>query len=177
MKLLSNLRFLKIALFVSLALNLLVFGAVAGFVGSDRHKDPRIGNPSQTVDQAGLRSGGPRGPLGDVLSGFERSDRRAFGRALRQVLQNSAISRTDKTTQFQALQTVLATDPFDTAGFVALMDQQHETMLNATTLSRDALAEYLAGLSLQDRVEIANRMKQLRRGGQGWGGRGRGGRE
>ena len=73
-------RLLKICLVVSLAVNLLVLGAVGGFFGSGRHKDVRLDGFSTRQE---VRQRGPMTSLGRLVRAMERKDRRDLGRMIR----------------------------------------------------------------------------------------------
>ncbi|MEN9411476.1 MAG: hypothetical protein RL216_3450 [Pseudomonadota bacterium] len=152
---------LRIALGVSVALNLLVAGLVAG---------------------AMLREGGPRdrmlrdldfGPLTEALSDADRDAlRRAF------VARSGGFRdvRAEMRADFDALLRALRVEPFDAEAVRGLLLGQQARVQDRLMLGQDLLLERLTAMSPAARAEFADRLEQrLRRGPGGRDGHGSGG--
>jgi uncharacterized membrane protein len=141
---------LRIALGVSVALNLLVAGLVAGAV---------------------LRDGGPRdrmlrdldfGPFTEALSGADRDAlRREF------VARSGGFRdmRDEMRADFDALLRALRVEPFDVEAVRGLLAGQQARVQERLMLGQDLLLERLAAMSPTARAEFADRLEhRLRRG-------------
>lgn len=143
-------RGLRIALAVSVALNLLVAGLVAGAV---------------------LRDGGPRermlrdldfGPFTEALSPEERD-------ALRRDFVARAGGLRDMRAAMQgdlaALLAALRAEPFDMAAARSVLEGQQQRVQSRLILGQDLLLERLAAMPPEARARFADRLEQrLRRG-------------
>lgn len=146
-------RGLRIALAVSVALNLLIAGLVAGAV---------------------LRDGGPRarmmgelefGPFTEALS---REDRDALRRSFLQRMPDLRDMRRQMRSDFNGLLEALRAEPFDAAKLRAAMAGQSDRMAERLTLGRDLLVERIEAMTPEARVEFADRLEdRLRRGPRG----------
>ncbi len=150
-------RGLRIALGVSVALNLLVAGLVAGAV---------------------LRDGGPRdrmlrdldfGPFTEALSDQDRDAlRREF------VARSGGFrdARAEMRADFDALLAVLRATPFDAEAARAVLAATQARVQERLTLGQEVLVERLAAMTPEAREAFADRLeRRLRRGGSD--GRGR----
>lgn len=157
----GNGKGLRIALGVSVALNLLVAGLVAGAV---------------------LRDGGPRdrmlrdldfGPFTEALSDSDRDAlRRDFVARSGGFREMRAQMRAD----FDALLRVLRVEPFDVEAVRSLLEGQQARVQERLVLGQDLLLERLAAMSPEARAEFADRLeRRLRRGPGGRDGHGSGG--
>lgn len=159
-------RGLRIALGLSVALNLLVLGIVAGAV---------------------LRDGGPRdrmvrdldfGPFTEALSATDRD-------ALREefVARMPALRDTRRAIRedFNALLAVLRADPYDAEAARQVLQAHRDRMEERIDLGQDLMLQRLAAMTPEARANFADRLeRRLRRGpldagrdGKGEGGQGR----
>jgi len=142
---------LRIALGISLALNLLVVGLVAGAV---------------------LRDGGPRdrmvrdldfGPFTEALS---PEDRDALRRAFIDRAPDLRGARQEMRTDLEAFLAALRAEPFDPSALTQVMENQQGRLSRRIELGQDLLVERLAAMDGRERGAFADRLeRRLRRGG------------
>jgi len=142
---------LRIALGVSVALNLLVAGLVAM-----------------------LRDGGPHdrmvrdldfGPFTEALT---REDREALRRDFLQRAPGLRDMRAQMRQDFGALLTALRSDPFDPAALRGLLANQQARMTERIALGQELMVERLSAMSPEARARFADRLEErLRRGPRG----------
>jgi uncharacterized membrane protein len=142
---------LRIALGVSVALNLLVAGLVAGAL---------------------LRDGGPRervvrdldfGPFTEALSPKDRAELR---RAFIDRSPNPRGTRAEMRSDLEAFLSALRADPFDPVALEQVMVNQQGRMAQRIELGQDLLLERLAAMDARERGAFADRLeRRLRRGG------------
>lgn len=146
-------RGLKIALAVSVALNLAVLGVVAGAV---LHGGPMR---DQMVRDLGF------GPFAEALT---EADRTALKRAF---LKRSPGLRDLRETMRQDMANVLAAlraDPFDPAAFQTALSAQVGRLTGQMKLGQDLLAERVDAMTAPERLAFADRLEtSLRRGPHG----------
>lgn len=150
-------RGLRIALGISVALNLLVAGLVAGAV---------------------LRDGGPRermlrdlefGPFTEVLS---REDRDGLRRDFLARSGGFRDMRAEMRSDFDALLGALRAEPFDIGAARAVLEAQQTRMQSRLALGQELLLERVAAMTPAARAAFADRLEErLRHGGRGDGGR------
>lgn len=139
---------LRIVLLGSLALNLLVVGLVAGAL--------LRGGP--------FRDGSPHGrePVTPYTSAFaedQRRDlRRALGRAFRQDHDKAPAS--DLVDSYQEALQLLRSEPFDSAAMSAILRRQAELTDKRRRAGEGILADYIAGLSAEERRAYADRLEE-----------------
>ncbi len=159
---------MKIALGVSLALNL----AVAGMAGGAIWRLQSDGQPPGPVRDLGF------GPFAAALSPADRAamrkeffENRGDFRAMRREMQQD----------FAQTLAALRAEPFDQAGLQAMLDRQRTRGAEAAALGSRLLAARIAAMSPDDRRAFADRLEQSlsrrsHHGGPGEGGyRGHGG--
>ncbi|MEZ5755457.1 MAG: periplasmic heavy metal sensor [Paracoccaceae bacterium] len=152
---------LRIALGVSVALNLLVAGLVAGAVLRDG--DPR----ARMVRDLDF------GPFTEALSPRDRE-------ALRRDFLTRAPEMRDVRRQMRAdlgafLQ-ILRSDPLDAEALAGVLANQRERLSRRVDLGQDLLLERLSEMTREERLAFADRLeRRLRRGGGKEGGQGGGG--
>ncbi len=142
-------RGIKIALAISVALNLAVAGLALG---------------------AWLKEGPPRermsrdlsfGPFGEALS---PEDRRALRRAFMDRSPTFRESRTEARAEFASLLAALRASPFDPAALQSALDAVETRMADRLELGRDLIAARLTQMSDAERRAFADRLeKGLRR--------------
>ena len=146
----------RVVLIISLALNFIIVGIVAGAALSGR-----------------LGKGAPRsfdlgqGPLARALS---QQDRRAIGQSLRRG--SGDLRRQDMRAQTEALVSQLRQDPFDPAALRSLLDTQDARLDQLRLRAKEALVARIADMSPQERAAFADRLEiELRRPRRGHGNR------
>ena len=136
---------LRIVLFVSLALNLLVAGAVVGHFLNDR-PDRRV----PRVDRMG-------GPLTFALT---HEDRRAIGHALRREYRKDRPSREEIAADYRDVIGALRADPFDATRVQASLDRQLNAATDRIALGQRLLMERIVEMSAEDRAAFADRLEE-----------------
>ncbi|MFV0359057.1 periplasmic heavy metal sensor [Tropicimonas sp.] len=147
-------RWVRMVLFVSLAINLAVFGLVGGaLLKFSRQGDMR---PSFVSRELGL---GPymfalddeaRGRLIAAAGGRKDDLRRHRGEWAGAVQQSLA---------------VLRADPFDAARFRQSLAQQADLAARGRDVGQDVLVEQIAGMSREERAAFADRLERVIRFG------------
>lgn len=137
---------LRIALALSVAVNLAVLGLVAGAFLRDGP-----GMRAAMVRDLGF------GPYTEALS---PDDRKALRRALFEkapdIRENRRMMREDTA----ALLTLLRADPFDAGAFHERMEAQHERMEAQLRLGQDLLQEFITAMPAADRSAFADRLEK-----------------
>lgn len=151
-------RKLRIALAVSLALNLAVIGMVAGAMLREGHD---------------FRRSMPRdlgfGPFAEAL---RPEDRKALRDGLIARAPEIRDARRQMRADTQALLGVLRADPFDPAGLHGLMEAQHNRLSTQLKLGQELLEDFLAAMPPEERRAFVERLEAgLRHGGGADGGK------
>lgn len=141
-------RGVRILLFASLAINLLVVGLVVGAMASHRYEDRR--HPPR-LERAG-------GPLTAALS---RQDRRAVGRELREAYREKRPSRESIKAEFGAVITALQSDPYDPASVRAAVAQQMQRITRRADVGMDILLKRFDQMSVAERAAYAERLQKV----------------
>ncbi len=149
-------RGMKIALAISVALNLAVAGlAVGAWLGGGHRDMPR--------DMS-------FGPFSEAL---DDSDRRAIRRALLDRMGEFRASRAAGREEFETLLGTLRADPFDPAAVKAALSAIEARNADRLQLGRNLIETRLIEMSPEDRKRFADRLeKGLHRGMRDGGGRG-----
>ncbi len=144
-------RGVKIALAVSVALNLAVAGlAVGAWLGDGPHK--------------GMPRDMSFGPFSEAL---DDADRRAIRRALLERVGEFREQREAARTEFEALLASLRADPFDPAALKAALAALEARNAERLELGRTLIETRLIEMSPEERAAFADRLeKGLRRGGK-----------
>lgn len=139
---------LRVAFFVSLALNLAVAGIVAGAL---------------------LRGGPPRPPSGPprdavlpYTRAFSEEQRHELGRALRRAARadrENGAERGDFLSDYTAMLTLLRQEPLDRDALRALLQRQGSRALDRQARGQQVLEDFLAGMNAQDRNAFADRLE------------------
>lgn len=142
---------LRIALGVSVALNLMIVGLVAGAVLRDG--DPR----ARVVRDLDF------GPFTEALSPRDRDTlRREFVERAPELREVRREMRAD----LERVLSVLRSEPFDAVAFASVMENQKGRMARRIDLGQDLLMERLSAMTPIERAEFADRLeRRLRRGG------------
>jgi uncharacterized membrane protein len=143
---------MRVLLFVSLALNLLVAGLVLG-------------------DILTLTGGGPgRGPrpaelaLGPVARALDEDDRRAILDSLRGDPDLRPLGRGEVETGLRELATTLRADPFVPDAFRAALTMQNRLVIDAQAAVQGALLTQVEVMSPEERAAFADRLERQRLG-------------
>jgi len=147
-------RGMKIALAVSVALNLAVLGVVGGLA---LHGGPD-GPGGMGVRDLGF------GPFDEVLTPDDRANLR---QSLVQKVGTLKSSRQQMMADGAAILTGLRADPYDAVALAAAMDAQAAHMTERLKLGNSVIRDYLVALPPQARHEIADRLEQRMRHGRG----------
>lgn len=141
----SSPRWMRVVLVLSLALNLLIVGAVVGAVSSGGKGGPRLSDVS----------------FGPYTAALGREDRRALRRAIR-----DTAGRPDRAAareNFQTFLTVLRTEPLDVAEMTRVFEAQGALAQARLAAGKAALLEHIAEMSAADRAAFADRLEEVLR--------------
>lgn len=140
-------RRLRIILFVSLALNLLVVGLVVGAMASHR-----FGADGRAVryDHAG-------GPMARALG---EEDRRALARKMRESWRERRPDYSEIRAEFERVIAALEAVPYDPAVVRASVERQMDAMAEGARMGRELLLERLEGMSDAERAAYAGRLRE-----------------
>lgn len=134
---------------VSLAINLLIFGLVAG--AAYRFKD---GPPPR--DLAARDVG-----YGAFIAAFERDERRNLGKAYRAQMPDRKQMRQDMDLQRQALLEVLRAEPFDADAFEGLLNQRQSELNDMQQRGQALLIRQIDQMSPAARKNYAERLNDV----------------
>lgn len=131
-------RLWRTVLVLSLALNLVVAGVVAGTVLSGRVGD----GPPRSFDLG----------AGPVTRALSPSERREVGRALRQARVLRDLNPRGRAADMVA---VLLADPFDPEALRAMMAEQSTDLVRVQSQVQEVLVEMISGMTPERRAEFA----------------------
>lgn len=135
---------LRIVFGVSLALNLLVVGAVAGvWLRISGGAAPGV------AERVGLGRA--------LLMELPREDRRALRKSLRQKMDRVSLRHVRINQELEAL---LRAEPFDTDAMVELMQQQTKALETGQMAMRESWINILSEMSHAERVAYADRLSE-----------------
>ncbi|WP_158547530.1 periplasmic heavy metal sensor [Rhodovulum sp. 12E13] len=141
---------LKVALFVSLGLNLLVAGFVAGAVlGRDTHVRPVAADMARDLG------------LAPYVGALSPADRRAIARDVRSALRAQGgrrALRSEARASFAAVLAALRAEPFDRAALERLLAGQVARAEMRRSLGQAALLDRLEEMSPEARAAFADRL-------------------
>lgn len=143
-------RWMRLILVASLALNLLVVGAVGGVLIMSGGKHP---HHAPGFDRAG-------GPMTRALS---HEDRREIGRQMRAAYRDGRPGRTAQREALDGLITALRADPFERAVVQSRMSEMRNLMRDRLELGETLLLDRLEAMSPQERAEYADRLTESNR--------------
>ncbi|WP_426034574.1 periplasmic heavy metal sensor [Cypionkella sp. TWP1-2-1b2] len=145
---------LRIALAVSVALNLAVAGLFAGSFLHDRED----GRP-RGVREIGF------GPFSEALS---REDRKALRKALLARMPEMRQARQEAGQDAQVLLGVLRAEPFDPGQLAAVLEAQRVRMAGRFEVGQGMMRDLLVAMTPEARRAFADRLeKRLQQGGKG----------
>lgn len=139
----------RVLLVVSLAFNLLVIGAVVGFVIK--------GGPHRPGTYAAHVADSAVGPLTRALT-FE--DRRSIGRSLRKQNKEAGWGRREHRAAIEDMLVLLQATPFDADAFSDKLNATMIAMQGRVSRSGQALVEHLDRMSDADRLAYADRVRE-----------------
>ncbi|WP_116599189.1 periplasmic heavy metal sensor [Primorskyibacter marinus] len=135
---------LRILLFVSLALNLLVIGIVCGAI----LLKPEHG-----------RRGGPRDMVAPYTRALSDADRSALGKRLREGLASRNTERGLLAEDYRAALEILRTEPLDPVALDEVLSRQSERAHQRKLMGQRALSERLVAMSPDERADFADRLE------------------
>ncbi|MGR3321436.1 MAG: periplasmic heavy metal sensor [Pseudooceanicola sp.] len=138
---------LRVLVFASLALNLLVIGALAGLVAVHDRDDPR--RPPR-LDRS-------VGPLTHALSD---EDKRRIGREMRRAYREGRPSRAEFYAEYQQVIAALRADPYDPSIVADSLRRQLDASAERQRIGQDLLLERLAAMTPEERAEFAARLEE-----------------
>jgi len=147
----SSCRWTRILLFVSLAVNFVIVGVVAG---AFYHAKAPGG-----AERVALRD--PGAAL--FLSALEPADRRAMVRRLREEGLGPVEARREARAQFDALVAALRADPFDAAAVQEVIDAQASTAEARRSVGQRVFVERVEQMSNTERAAFADRLEKTLR--------------
>lgn len=135
----------RILLGVSLALNLLVIGAVVGAIS----KGP------------GRQGGGPgmREAALPYVGAFDRSDKRAMRQEMKARLPDRSEARAAHQTSYRAFLELLRAETFDVAAASSVMSAQFERAQRFQTIGRELSIQRISDMSAEKRAAYADRLE------------------
>ncbi len=142
-------RWMQVVLILSLALNLLVVGAVAGRM---------LGHVKERRDGPREASVLNYGPYSKALS---RADRAALRQALSKQKDNLHSNRTEVRKGFRDVLAALRAQPYDAAATEALLNAQQQRVGDQIRLVRQALLDRIATMSDAERAAFADRLDEV----------------
>ena len=140
---------LRILLFASLALNLLIAGLVVGAVASHRWRDD--GGREARIER-------PGGLLAAALS---REDKRAIGRAMREEERGRRPDRAAFRAEIEGVIAALEAEPYDAAAVRAVIDRQADLLIGRARLGGEMLIQRLEAMSAAERADYAERLREM----------------
>lgn len=143
----------RIALAVSVALNL----AVAGLFAGSFLKDHEDGGP-RGVREIGF------GPFSEALS---RDDRKALRRALLARMPEMRQARQEAAQDAQTLLGVLRAEPFDPGQLTAVLETQRVRMAGRFEVGQGLMRDLLVAMTPEARRAFADRLEKRLQGGKG----------
>ena len=142
---------IKVVLAISLAINVLVFGAVVG-AGVHGERD-RKSNSGRGEDNAAI------GIYGRAL---DRPDRRAIIQRLREGHNTRGRDIRAELGEFAREATeVLKQTPFDKEAFAEVLLRQQSLIKGRSDTMQDALVEHIASMTTEQRIAYADRLQEL----------------
>lgn len=140
-------RWVRLVLFVSLALNLGVLGMVGGAL---------LGRAGHERAEFAVRDIG----FGVFTEALEEEDRQALRRAYGQARPNIRADRRAMRNDFQTLLAALRADPFDAEGLRAVLQGAADRIAQRQALGQTVLMGRVEGMTPTARAALANRLEQ-----------------
>lgn len=141
-------RWLRVALGISLGVNLLVVGLIAG--AAYRFHGPQ---------------GGPRGAMHSYgtpyIMALPDDRRRAIFRNLRDTKADGGMTRAERRALYDQVVAALRTVPFEVGQVTQVLDQQRTATLRVQEAAQAAWLAEIAGMTDADRAAYADRLQEL----------------
>jgi uncharacterized membrane protein len=148
-------RWVKVALVVSLAFNLLVAGLVVGAAVRHDHDDGRMRERAE-VPREFMRS--------PFLGALDGEDRRAVGRDLMREGGSLRENRAELRARFERLLAAIRAEPFDRIAIETILDEQRAAGARRLELAEAAVLDRLGAMTPEARAAYADRLdRSLRR--------------
>ncbi|MBT8415222.1 MAG: periplasmic heavy metal sensor [Boseongicola sp.] len=146
-------RWVMPLLAVSLVVNMLIVGIVAGFfIANGPGKGDRLEGPARSL------VGTP------FIRALEPENRRALGREILRDETRLRENRSALRARFEALLAALKADPFDPDAVQSILREQRDIALRRQNIGEALLVDQLAKLSPEERAAYADRLaRDLRR--------------
>ena len=145
---------LRVVLFASLAINLLIVGMVAGAMLRGGPGPPARARADVAFFDLG------NGPIGRALS---HDSRRQIGRGMEARQPDLRANREAVRQQYGALVQALRAEPFDAELVDAIISQQQHHLLARQDIGKRLLVGHVAEMSAAERAEYANRLDRFLR--------------
>lgn len=137
---------MRVTLFISVAMNLLVVGAVAGFFVT--------GGPDKRYDRT-------RTDMGTLfMRALGDEDRRALRRDFEAGLQRDGREHGAFLTEFEATLEILRATPFDRDAFLASVADQSRGRAEREEMGREVLVSRIAAMTDAERAAYADRIEK-----------------
>lgn len=140
-------RAMRIALMVSLALNLIVAGTIGGMVLSHSL------NPLHRIEG--------RLAFGPYAEALSRAERRSLAEALQRNRAAMQAQRRTLRADFDAMLQVLRRDPYDPAAMQAVMARQQQWVAGRIAFGQDLLAAQIMRMTPAERARFADRLERI----------------
>ncbi|NIY78204.1 periplasmic heavy metal sensor [Celeribacter sp. HF31] len=148
----KGIRWSRIVLVASLALNIAVLGIVGGALlrwdaGMDRAK------ALQTRDFG----------FGPFVGAFDTQERRALGRAFSRSAGDPQTARGQVREMFETMVKTLKTEPFDAAAFETLLLRQQKNFSDRQEIGARLVVDQIEAMSAEERMAYADRLVEALR--------------
>ena len=137
----------RVVLVASLAANVLLVGAIVGFLLVGRDGPPRRFDPQM-------------GTLGQVLTREQRID---IGRELRRAVRSAGIARPRRDALVTEIAAILAAENFDRAAFSDAMTNQYRNLDAVRDIALVTVSDYVAAMPVAERRALATTLQERSR--------------
>ncbi len=138
-------RWAKIALGVSLTINILIAGLAIGTFSNVKKIPPAMG-PSEVA--------------GAYTYALLPKNRRNIGKAMSKLNRENGSAREKIAAEYQYMIEILVAEEFDRDAAKQILDRQFEFANDRRVVSENLLLDELEKMSLEERVEFAERLKE-----------------
>ncbi|WP_417249946.1 periplasmic heavy metal sensor [Celeribacter sp.] len=160
----GGVRWSRVILAVSLALNLAVVGMVVGTAlrHPDRGPTPRDGG-EMTEARDGQGEGMRNRDVGfaPFIDAIEGKGRRALALEFMRQMGDRESARERVRVHFEQVVSTLRAEPFDAAAFAELITERQRDLAARQEIGAQLLAEHVAEMSEEDRAAYAERLEQI----------------
>jgi len=147
---------LAIALGLSLSVNLLIVGMVAGAI--------LAGGPPGSPDRSGARDGG-LGSFGIFSKAMNEGEKRAVRKAMRENRGQFRNGRREAAQEVGRVIEALRADPFDPAALTQVFSAQQARAVDRVSLGQRVFLDGVSSMSLAERRDYADRLEAVARRG------------